>query len=82
MTDVGNEALDLLTVSEVATRLRLSIPTIRRLIRSGELESVKVGSARRVAPEAIIDYKKQLRESARSSHDRPGEQHGDTADAA
>src|ERR1035441_10616021 len=32
MTDVGPEALDLLTVDEVAVRLRCSVRTVRRLV--------------------------------------------------
>lgn len=67
MIDVGNESLDLLTVNEVCARLRLSVATVRRLIRSGELESVKVGASRRVAPEALIDYKARLRAAAQGT---------------
>lgn len=63
--DVGPEALDLLTVKEVAARLRVSEKTVARLARSGELESVKLGALRRYAPEAVIAYKQRLREQAR-----------------
>lgn len=71
MTEVGEEALDLLRVPEVARRMSLSKATIWRLIYAElkepgtGLESVKVGRSRRVAPEAIADYKKRLRDSAR-----------------
>lgn len=70
MVEVGEEALDLLTIPEVANRLRLSQATIWRLVYREEkepgtgLESVKEGRSRRVAPEAIIAYKKRLREQA------------------
>jgi excisionase family DNA binding protein len=64
MTDVGDEALDLLDIGEVATRLRVSKSTVRRLIASGDLESVKIGVRVLVAPEAIIEYKQRLREVA------------------
>lgn len=76
MTDVGPEALDLLTVEEVAARLRLSVKTIRRLIYAERkhpgtgLESVKIGDASsqqapvRVAPEAVLAYKERLRTQA------------------
>jgi excisionase family DNA binding protein len=74
MIDVGNEALDMLDIGEVATRLRLSKTTIRRLIRSGELEGVKVGTRVLVAPEAVAEYKDKLRAAARA---RQVEQHGD-----
>lgn len=67
MTEVGEEALDLLRVPEVARRMSLSKATIWRLVYAEEkepgtgLESVKVGRSRRVAPEAIDAYKKRLR---------------------
>ena len=70
MTDVGNEALDLLDVGEVAARLRLSKATINRLIYANlrepgsGLESVKVGRRRLVAPEAVIEFKARLREQS------------------
>lgn len=64
MTDVGDEALDLLSVQEVATRLRLSVVTIRRLINSGALEGLRVGTRVLVAPEAVIEYKRHLRAAA------------------
>lgn len=70
MTEVGLEALDLLTVDDVAARLRLSSKTIRRLIAAERaapgtgLEAVKIGSAVRIAPEAVIAYKERLRAEA------------------
>lgn len=69
MIDVGDEALDLLDVSEVATRLRVSVPTIRRLIASGELEEVRVGRRVLVTPEAVIEYKNRLRAEAQARRD-------------
>lgn len=71
MSDVGPEALDLLTIDEVALRLRLSAKTIRRLIYAERkapgtgLESVKVGVLVRIAPEAVVAYKERLRHEAR-----------------
>ena len=78
MTDVGAESLDLLTVKEVAERLRLSPKTVRRLIYAERrqagtgLKSVKVGNVTsqqapvRVAPEAVIEYKDRLRAEAQA----------------
>lgn len=60
--DAGVEATELLTVPEVAGRLRLSEVTIWRLIATRELASVKIGRARRVAPEAVIEFKQRLAE--------------------
>lgn len=72
MTDAGTEALDLLTVDEVAARLRVSARTVKRLIYAERakpgsgLESVKVGDLVRVAPEAVIEYKNRLRAAAQA----------------
>jgi excisionase family DNA binding protein len=43
----------LLLLPEVATALRVSVPTVRRLISRGELDAVRVGGQIRVAPEAL-----------------------------
>lgn len=73
MTDAGPEALDLLTVREVAARLRVSARTVWRLVDAERkqpgtgLESVKVGALVRVAPEAVIAYKDRLRAGAHRS---------------
>jgi excisionase family DNA binding protein len=72
VTDVGNEALDLLTAREVAKRLRVSERTVKRLIYANRkepgagLESVKIGELVRVAPEAVIEYKARLRAAAQA----------------
>lgn len=72
MVDVGDEALDLLDVGEVATRLRLSKPTVRRLIASDDLEAVRVGRRVLIAPEAVLEYKNRLRAEAQARHgDKP-----------
>ena len=71
MTDVGPEALDLLTVDEVAVRLRCSPRTVRRLVYAERkapgtgLEAVKLGDLVRIPPEAVIAYKKSLQAAAR-----------------
>ena len=64
--DVGDEALDLLTLEEAATRLRLSKSSVRRLIREGELEAVRPNRKVLVAPEAILAYKRRLREAGQA----------------
>lgn len=61
MVDVGPEALDLLEVPDVAARLKVSEKTVRRLVASGELLSVKIGARRLIAPEDVIAYKGKLR---------------------
>jgi excisionase family DNA binding protein len=57
--EVGEDGTDLLRVPEVARRLDVSQVTVWRLVGSGELESIKVGRSRRIAPEAVEDYKKR-----------------------
>ncbi len=68
MVEVGEEALNLLDVKEVARRFGVSVVTIRRLIYAEEknpgtgLESVKIGSRRLITPEALAAYKQRLSE--------------------
>jgi excisionase family DNA binding protein len=57
---VGDETLDLLTIPEVMARTRLSRSTVKRLIASGELKSILVRRRRRIAPEALAEWKKSL----------------------
>ncbi len=60
MTEVGLEALDLLTVSEVAQRLRCSPRKVHRLADEGELTRVKLGALARYTPESVAAFKKRL----------------------
>jgi len=48
--------LPILTTHEVAEELRISVTKTRALIASGELESLKIGKARRVQSEAVDAY--------------------------
>jgi excisionase family DNA binding protein len=54
----------LLRVPEVMALLGLSRWQVYNLIRSGELESVKVGRSRRVPVVALDEFVAQLREEA------------------
>jgi excisionase family DNA binding protein len=67
MTDVGLEALDLLTVSEVAARLRCSPKNVGRLVAAGELTRVKMGALVRITPESLLAYKQRLIAEAEAS---------------
>jgi excisionase family DNA binding protein len=60
----GVVVVELLTVPEVMTALRLSRAKIYDLIRSGELVTVKVGRCRRVPPAAVAAYVARLVEDA------------------
>ena len=47
MTTTHDPARPLLTVPEVAGRLRVSVKTVRRRIEAGELPAVRIGSGTR-----------------------------------
>jgi excisionase family DNA binding protein len=49
------------TVSEVAKLLRVSEATVRRLIKTGELEGFPVGNQYRVSQEALDKYMKKVK---------------------
>lgn len=46
----------MLTVSEAAQVLRVSEKTVYRILRSGELESVRVRGQYRISSHVILDY--------------------------
>ncbi|MFD7446672.1 helix-turn-helix domain-containing protein [Streptomyces sp. NPDC059909] len=58
----ADPTLLLLTVEEAARRLGIGRTTCFALIASGELESVKVGSLRRIPSDALAAYVARLRE--------------------
>lgn len=62
-TDVGIDALGLLTVQQAADLLKVSVRTVRRLIAVGELRPVRIGAAVRIAPEDLTAYIDTLRSS-------------------
>lgn len=55
--------LELLTVAEVARRLKLSRAKTYELIFSGRLKSVKLDRCRRVAIQALADFVDSLSQS-------------------
>ncbi|MFF4039229.1 excisionase family DNA-binding protein [Streptomyces sp. NPDC001816] len=59
--------LVLLKVEEAARRLRVGRTTCYALIRTGALESVMVGSLRRVPAEAVPEYVTRLRTAQRAA---------------
>jgi excisionase family DNA binding protein len=67
MTDVGLEALDLLTASEVAQRLRCSMKKVTRLAAEGEIQKVKLGALARYTPESVAAYKQRLIAAAQAA---------------
>ena len=68
MTDVGIEALGLLSMAEVAKRLGgVSEKTVSRLIRQGVFTKLKVGSLVRIDEAEVAAYIKHLHEQAKAS---------------
>jgi excisionase family DNA binding protein len=57
----------LLTVEEAAEQLRIGRTTAWRLVRTGELESVRIGTLRRVPTSAVTEYATHLIEQSRKS---------------
>lgn len=55
-SDESGDEYDLLTLDAVADRLGVSASTVRRLIRLGDLRSIKIGHARRVPVGALRGY--------------------------
>ena len=53
----------LYTPEEAAETLRLSRTEIYRLIRVGELESVRIGTRRRLPAQALSEYVERLRDT-------------------
>jgi excisionase family DNA binding protein len=50
------EGSTLMTVAEVAERLRVSTMTVYRLIQRDELEALRIGRSYRIAEESLADY--------------------------
>lgn len=46
----------LLTLQQVADRLQVSMPTVRRLVGAGKLKAVRIGRNLRVRPEDLSKY--------------------------
>ncbi len=60
-----NESPKLLRAEEVAARIGQGRTTVYALIKSGELESVKIGRSRRVTDGALIRYIERLEAASR-----------------
>lgn len=56
----------LLTPEDAGEVLRLGRSSVYGLLRSGELESLKVGHLRRIPRQALEDYVERLRDAART----------------
>jgi excisionase family DNA binding protein len=56
MTEPTGSALNLRTVAEVATQLRVSKMSVYRLIHTGDLEAVRFGRSFRVPQGAVDRY--------------------------
>ena len=59
--------MDFLTVEEVATELRLSVETVKRMLRSDEMPGHKFGRDWRIDKTEYEEWKKQRRNQYRAS---------------
>ena len=57
----------LLTVDEVADSLHVGRCTVYDLLRTGQLESIKIGRLRRVRPEALREFTRRAAEEELSA---------------
>lgn len=57
----------LLKVSDVMERLQLGKSKVFELLATGQLESIKVGGARRVTEEAVEDFIARRQDEARAT---------------
>ncbi|MFK0104769.1 MULTISPECIES: excisionase family DNA-binding protein [unclassified Streptomyces] len=67
LAPADDPTLVLLKVEEAARRLRVGRTTCYALIRTGELESVTVGTLRRVPAAAVPEYVTRLRTAQRAA---------------
>lgn len=62
-----SDALErLLKVGEAAKALGISHVKVYELIKTGELESLKIGAARRITRQAVLDYIQRQVEAERA----------------
>lgn len=78
MTEVGEDALGLLTVPEAAVLMRLGKRTVWRKVHDGEIESITIGRSRRIPRQAVADYIAGLR-AANGSRDQATDPHSSAA---
>jgi excisionase family DNA binding protein len=52
---------ELFTTTEAATMLGLSRPTLMKLIESGEIAHVKVGTHHRIPAQAVLEFQRARR---------------------
>ena len=55
-----NSAPRLMSAQEVAENLGISKSSVQRLIKTGQITSLKIGSCRRVSEQSLINYVTQL----------------------
>ncbi|MFH8748333.1 helix-turn-helix domain-containing protein [Streptomyces rimosus] len=67
LSEAADLTLVLLTVEEAARRLSIGRTTCYALIRSGELESIPIGSLRRVPADALAAYLARRRAEQRAA---------------
>ncbi len=61
---------EVLTVEEIATRLKVNPRTVRNWIASGELPAIDIGRGYRVSRADFEDFKRRRRTDQRHSEDK------------
>ncbi len=61
--------MDYLTVEEVATELRYSIETVKRMLRKNELPGYKLGNEWRIDKDEYDEWKKQRKNKYKSEQE-------------
>ncbi|AUZ89127.1 AlpA family transcriptional regulator [Arthrobacter agilis] len=56
MAQVDSTTMNLLTVAEIATQMRVSKMTVYRLVQSGALHGIRFGRSYRVPETAVQQY--------------------------
>lgn len=62
--------MDFLTVEEVATELRLSVETVKRMLRNDDMPGYKVGREWRIDKTEYAEWKRQRRNQYRPAEDK------------
>jgi len=63
MTEALHDSIDALDIRTAANRIGISSRTLHRLVRTGELRSIKLGRRRLVRVETLRDYLDALESS-------------------
>ena len=65
--------INLLRLPEVAERLQVSMPTVRRMVKDGRIKSIRVGRVIRVRPIDLESYiQKSIKDAGQATNSTGG----------